>query len=162
VIPDPEIQMFEACVRDAWNLARAGRWHEGYARLDLGLTWAETPAIDPVTMLPEAPDPWTEELVGIYRAALMRYADAHAVPAEEWAPLAGWSENPSGWSEFFAHAAPHGELMQRAQRLQRKSQDLCTRARAIRSRAERARLKSERQRSDASTRIAALCRNVYR
>lgn len=77
MIPKQELEMLASCVRDAWRLAEDGRINEGYAALDLGLLWAETPALDPVTFQWDAPDPWASNLRELYRNELMRYAQAH-------------------------------------------------------------------------------------
>ena len=77
MIPKQELDMLASCVQDAWRLAKEGRINEGYAALDLGLLWAETPALDPVTFQWDEPDLWAPELLARYRSELMRYAEAH-------------------------------------------------------------------------------------
>jgi hypothetical protein len=82
MIPEQELNMLASCIQDAWHLADAGCINEGYTVLDLGLLWAETPPLDPVTFQWDEPDAWSVELQARYRAELMRYALAHpsAVP----------------------------------------------------------------------------------
>lgn len=73
VIPSDELIRFAACARDAWDLGADGRSQEGYTVLDLGLTWAETPALHPTTGEPSLPEPWMVELVALYQSELARY-----------------------------------------------------------------------------------------
>jgi hypothetical protein len=76
-IPPEEIERLNACVRDAWELADHGREEEGFEVLDLGLMWAETPALNPVTWEQSPPDPWAAALIALYRQELARYLLKH-------------------------------------------------------------------------------------
>ena len=73
MIPSDELERFTFCARDARDLAAQGRALEGYAVLELGLTWAETPALDPATGRQSAPEPWAAELIALYRNELRHY-----------------------------------------------------------------------------------------
>lgn len=77
MIPFDERERFAVCVRDAWDLAAQGCVLEGYAVLELGLTWAEMPALNPVNGERDAPEPWAAELIALYRDELKRYMTAN-------------------------------------------------------------------------------------
>jgi hypothetical protein len=76
-IPPEELARLRSCVREAWELAELGQVREGYAVLELGLTWAETPPLDPVSGEVGSLEPWSAALAVTYRQELVRYAVAH-------------------------------------------------------------------------------------
>jgi hypothetical protein len=88
-IPAEELARLEEAMSEADQLARDGQVLEGYELLDLMLSWAESPALDPVTWLAAPPDLWSEELSDRYRAALVAYCGSHHVvfPLPDPAPL---------------------------------------------------------------------------
>lgn len=79
MIPPDELERFAECARNAWHLAARGCVREGYLALDLGLTWAETPALDPVTGLPHPPASWARELGLLYQRELARFLAIYEV-----------------------------------------------------------------------------------
>lgn len=83
-IPRRELALLEAVVRNAYALAEAGRAREGDARLDLQLAIIE--------LLPETP--WKEELVALYRLALVGYRLAAAPPGIPAADLPASEQLP--------------------------------------------------------------------
>ena len=72
-----DLERFQACAREAWGLAAAGRVEAGFRVLDLGLTWAETPILDPSSGEERAPEPWSAQLTTRYQQELARYIRAH-------------------------------------------------------------------------------------
>lgn len=151
MIPADERERFDQCVRSAWSLARARQVRDGYAELDLGLTWAETPAIHPVTWEESPPDPWTEQLVALYRSAIVRFL------AEFGPAAAAWTSGGAGGGAMDLLAPPLVEEVsppvERARRLQQEARDLRTpsdeiqpETRELQQRFEQARAEWRRQR----------------
>jgi hypothetical protein len=80
MIPAAELQRFRSIVDDAVTLAGHGLESEGYDLLDLGLSWAEAPPIHPVFLEVGAPEPWAEDLVDLYRRAIVAYTERYGMP----------------------------------------------------------------------------------
>lgn len=148
MLPPEEIRMLDAALREAWRLANEGKIAEGYAVLDLGMLWAETPALDPVTLEQSPPDPWTEELTALYRAALMRYAAEHgtvvAEPSLVWEGSDPQRDLPAGSGRD--RSLKLCPAFEKAISLQEEARVLCAAARMVRHRAEAVRLKCAERR----------------
>lgn len=154
MLPPEEIRMLETTVRDAWRAAAEGRVAEGYAILDVGLLWAETPATDPLTLEPSLPEPWSEHLTRLYQAALMRYVTEF--PA---ASLAAFTEEligeareaPGGVEARLPVLCPRGmALCEKARALQDQAAQLRAKAALHRRRAEAARQRCAERRRKAA------------
>lgn len=158
MLPPEEIRMLEATVRDAWKAGAEGRVTEGYAMLDLGLLWAETPALDSRTLEQGLPEPWSEELTALYRAALMRYVAefaAEAPPAFCEEPILEATAAPGGAGASRSPLHPSRRaLCERARMLQERAAQLCAVAALHRRQAEAARQRcAERRRMAAELRL---------
>lgn len=73
-VPVAELRILASFVKDAYACAGSGDPFQGYLLLELGVLWAETPSVHPVTQDLEPLDPWARELTGLYATALTRYA----------------------------------------------------------------------------------------
>jgi hypothetical protein len=136
VIPAEERARFDRCVRHAWSLARSGQVSAGYAELDLGLTWAETPALNPVTWQSCPPEPWAAELTALYRGAIVRFLAEHPeaedLAAEPALGGAGAALLPeASWRETLPALETAWVLQQEARELRATSQEICRRAQEL-------------------------------
>jgi hypothetical protein len=86
-IPLAEFRLLNATLDDAVASAAAGRFHEGYLSLDLGLLWAETPPLDPRTGRAGDLEPWAPRLIALYRLLLVSYARRFGLTPADGVPL---------------------------------------------------------------------------
>lgn len=89
LIPSGEAARLAQAVVDAQQLAENDQVAEGYDLLDLMLSWAETPALDPATWEHAPPEPWADALIHGYRVALVAYCRRYQLtfPLPTSAPL---------------------------------------------------------------------------
>jgi hypothetical protein len=122
MIPPEELARVEQTVDDARHFAELGQVLEGYDLLDLMLSWAEVPAVDPETGAASRPDPWTQELSDRYRSALVAYCESYGVSFALPEPASSRTLDALE------------EIRRRSRRLRETSALLCARSRSLRQR----------------------------
>jgi hypothetical protein len=75
MIPQEELDRFESLVTRALGAGIRGQVGTGYALLELGLEWALTAPVHPLTGDPGPLEPGAEELAARYRHALETYGE---------------------------------------------------------------------------------------